>query len=433
MRWFHVDKFAKSINRCAADRALLLLFCAAFLGSTARQSLAEESDLFRLTTLSPPVGANAREPSLTTFADGRIVLSWTEENGNTPAVRMAVLDRKTWSPARTVHSSKKIYVNWADFPSVVALSDGTLAAHWLNLNGPGDYQYDVNIAFSADEGQSWTQPILPHDDRSAREHGFVSLVPDENGGMTALWLDGRNYDSQSDDDSFENAMQVRARRITPDGTMGPETLLDQRACTCCQTSAARNAAGDVIAAYRDRTSAEIRDIAIVRMTKTGWTPPEIIHDDGWEIAGCPVNGPAVDALGNDAVVLWFTGAHDKAKVRIAFSQDGGKTFKAPLPLDLGAAAGRVDVLLMGDGTALALWMEYLNGSEAIVMCRVGSETGCRSPQALHINQGNGSVGFPRMTRTKGGAVVAWTGTADTGLGTTVRMVDVAISSAEGGN
>jgi len=47
----------------------------------------------------------------------------------------------------------------------------------LELNGPGSYQYDVKIAFSFDEGLNWTTPIIPHDDRSKREHGFVSLIP----------------------------------------------------------------------------------------------------------------------------------------------------------------------------------------------------------------------------------------------------------------
>jgi hypothetical protein len=388
---------------------------------------AQESAMFNLTVLDPPVGLNAREPSLAILKDGRIVLSWTEEIGTDTAVRMAVLDDDQWSPARSIHQSASMFVNWADFPSVVALTNGTLAAHWLELNGTDDYQYDVNIAFSSDEGLNWTAPIIPHDDRSQREHGFVSLVPDQSGGLTALWLDGRAYDSQAIDDSFENAMQVRARRISPDGSMGPESLLDLRACTCCQTSAVHNEAGDIIAVYRDRTAEEIRDISVVRLTEGGWTLPKSIHSDAWEIAGCPVNGPAVDALGTNAAVVWFTGANGDAKVRIAFSKDGGGSFEKPLPLDLESPAGRVDVLLMPDGTALALWLEYANNGEAIVMCRVSPESGCSSPQALHINRGRESVGFPRMTRSAAGVLVAWTGTAAGNLaGTTVLGVEVTI-------
>lgn len=407
-------------------RAFLLIglgICA----SVAGLGHAEEASPFSIRAIDTPVGPNAREPSLAALGNDRIVMSWTEVDGADAAVRMAVLENSEWSPARTVHQSKKMFVNWADFSSVVALSDGTLAAHWLELNGPGSYQYDVNIAFSSDEGRSWTAPILPHDDRSQREHGFVSLIPDAIGGLTALWLDGRAYDDQADDDSFENAMQVRARRIIPDGTMGPESLLDERACTCCQTSAVRIDTDDIIAVYRDRTAEEIRDISVVRMNGEVWSKAENIHADGWELAGCPVNGPAIDALEMDVAVIWFTAAKGDPNVKIAFSDDGGAQFDEPLPLNLGAPGGRVDVLQLLDGTAFALWMEYAQGGEAIIMCRVSPKTGCTSPKTLHINLGRESIGFPRMARKAGGAYVAWTGSADNLNGsTTIRLVEVAI-------
>jgi len=404
-----------------------LLIGLGICASVASLGHAEEASPFSIRAIDTPVGPNAREPSLAALGDDRIVMSWTEVEGADAAVRMAVLENSEWSPARTVHQSEKMFVNWADFSSVVALSDGTLAAHWLELNGPGSYQYDVNIAFSSDEGRSWTAPILPHDDRSQREHGFVSLIPDAIGGLTALWLDGRTYDNQADDDSFENAMQVRARRITPDGTMGPESLLDERACTCCQTSAVRIDTDDIIAVYRDRTAEEIRDISVVRMNGEVWSKPENIHADGWELAGCPVNGPAIDALEGDVAVIWFTAAKGDPNVKIAFSDDGGAQFDEPLPLNLGAPGGRVDVLQMVDGTALALWMEYAQGGEAIIMCRVSPKTGCTSPTTLHINSGRESIGFPRMVRKAGGAYVAWTGSADNLNGsTTIRLIEVAI-------
>ncbi|MBQ0802707.1 exo-alpha-sialidase [Sulfitobacter sp. M220] len=381
-----------------------------------------------MTDRAAPVGIGAREPSLATLPDGRIILSWTEEKGAESEVRMAILDGSEWSDARTIHKSSKIYINWADFPSVAVLADGGLAAQWLKLNGEGDYQYDVNIAFSKDEGRSWTEPLVPHDDRSQREHGFVSLVPDQFGGLTALWLDGREYDSQTEGENFENAMQLRARQINSDGTMKPESLLDARACTCCQTSAARTASGDIVAVYRDRTADEIRDISIVRSTGRDWTQPLTVHDDGWEIAGCPVNGPAVDTMDDKVSVIWFTAAENKPEVHIAFSDDGGAQFDEPLRIDLGTAAGRVDVLQMPDGSALALWIEYVGGGEAIVMCHISRSTGCAAPQALHINRGGGSIGFPRMARGDANTFVAWTQPTGGGDGDTkIRMVEVAVT------
>ncbi|MFC4670617.1 exo-alpha-sialidase [Seohaeicola nanhaiensis] len=292
------------MSKCSAASTLIL--GALFASSTA--SYAEETGLFRLTDRGSPVGINAREPSLAPLPDGRVLLSWTEESGTEAEVRMAILDGKEWSDARTIHESSETYINWTDFPSVVALADGGLAAQWLKLNGPGDYQYDVNIAFSLDEGRTWTDPIVPHDDRSQREHGFVSLVPDQFGGLTALWLDGREYDSQTEGETFENAMQLRARQINSDGTLNAESLLDVRSCTCCQTSAARAGSGDIVAVYRDRTADEIRDISAVRQADGEWTEPATIHNDGWEIAGCPVNGPAIDTMGDRISVVWFTAA-----------------------------------------------------------------------------------------------------------------------------
>ncbi len=386
---------------------------------------AEETPLFSLTEHLAPVGMNAREPSLATFADGRVVLTWTEDHGSEAEVRMAILDGSEWSDARTIHTSSKIYINWADFPSVAVLADGGLVVQWLELNGEGDYQYDVNIAFSPDEGRSWTDPLILHDDRSQREHGFVSLVPDQFGGLMALWLDGQEYDSLTEGDTFENAMQLRARQINSDGTMNPESLLDVRTCTCCQTSAVRTETGDIVAVYRDRTAGEVRDISVVRHSEDGWSQPVTIHADGWVIAGCPVNGPAVDAAGNKVSVIWFTAALDKPKVLVTFSDDGGVQFDEPLRLDLGTASGRVDVMQMLDGSVLALWMEYIGGGEAIVMCHVFRNTGCAAPQALYINRGGGSVGFPRMTRGDVSAVVAWTQpTSGSDGNTTVRVVHI---------
>jgi hypothetical protein len=415
------------MNLTAGRGIAFSLLIAAQLFGSADPARSDETGLFRLSERTPPVGSDAREPSLATLKDGRVILNWTEERGAGTEVRMAILDGQTWSEARTIHRSADIFVNWADFPSVVALADGTLAAHWLELNGRGAYEYDAMIAFSTDEGRSWTEPLILHDDRSQREHGFVSLIPDETGGMTALWLDGRDYDSLAEGDSFENAMQVRARKINPDGTMKPESLLDVRACTCCQTSAARTDTGGIVAVYRDRTAEEIRDISVVRHSHGEWTLPFTISEDGWEISGCPVNGPAVDAMADKVSVIWFTAAQDLPRVQIAFSDDGGAKFDEPLRLDLGAASGRVDVLQLPDGSAFALWMEHASDGEVIVMCHVSRAAGCAAPQALYINRGRGPVGFPRMTRVEKSAFVAWTQpTSAKGDGTTVRVVEVAL-------
>jgi hypothetical protein len=85
-------------------------------------------------------------------------------------------------------------------------------------------------------------------------------------------------------------MTLRGGLLTWDGTPRDLALLDPRICDCCQTGAAVTDEG-VVAVYRGRTEGEIRDILAVRMVDGAWDTPAPIHDDGWEIGACPVNGP----------------------------------------------------------------------------------------------------------------------------------------------
>ena len=258
--------------------------------------------------IATPVGINAMEPALFGTAAGGMIMSWTEPDGAGFAVKTATLQDGNWSRPVTVTTSNSLFVNWADFPTVAAFNDGTLAVSWLQKNAQLSYSYDINIALSTDAGQTWGSPIKPHDDQSTRQHGFLTLLPTPRDEMIAVWLDARQYDSQSFAGSFDNAVQLRSTTIGKDGTLGVDAPLDLRACSCCQTSAAMTGDGTVLIAYRDRTANEIRDISIVRRYNGAWSDPVNVHADGWEISGCPVNGPAIDAQATDAVAAWFTGA-----------------------------------------------------------------------------------------------------------------------------
>jgi len=87
-----------------------------------------------------------------------------------------------------------------------------------------------------------------------------------------------------------------------------------------------------------------------------WSVPRAVHADNWEINGCPVNGPSVSADGRRVAVAWYTGAGDSPRVKAAFSTDAGATFGEPIQVDDGETLGRVDVLLLPDGSALVCWL-----------------------------------------------------------------------------
>ena len=370
-----------------------------------------------------PVGINAMEPALVGIENGGMVMSWTEPDGEGFAVKTATLQDGNWSTPVTATTSKNLFVNWADFPTIAAFTDGTLAVSWLQKSAQISYSYDINIVLSSDSGQTWGSPIQPHDDQSMQQHGFLTLLPTAQDKMLAVWLDAREYNSQDFGGSFNNAVQLRSTIIGKDGTLGSDTPLDLRACSCCQTSASITGDGTVLIAYRDRTADEIRDISIVRRYNGVWFDPVNIHADGWEISGCPVNGPAIDAHATNAVVAWFTGADDLPTVKVAFSEDSGATFGTAFQVDTGEGVGRLSTLMLATGEALISWVDWTGDGEALILCRATKSEGCIARQTITRHAVSGSFNFPKLERSGDTIYLAWTQPMDAGAGfSTVRMV-----------
>lgn len=366
-----------------------------------------------------PAAPGSGQPNLMIGDDGRCYLSWIEPGPEgRHRLRFAVFEEGTWSDARTIaKETQPWFVNWADFPSLVAFEYGALAAHWLVKSGEGTYAYDVNIAWSFDGGTTWSAPVVPHRDGTQTEHGFVSMLPWPDGSLLALWLDGRNFaeptNAHNDDVPSEarDEMTLRTGFVHRNGSLSGEAVLDGRACECCQTAAVRTPEGALMA-YRDRSEQEVRDIAVVRLGKDGWSRPRIVHTDNWLMPGCPVNGPALASDGARVVLTWFTAANDEPKVKVAFSQDAGGTFESPVQVNVGEAIGRVDALLLSDGSALVSWMETSARGGEILVRRVHSDGGLGPIETLASTGAGRASGFPRMVRAGETVHFAWVETGN---------------------
>ena len=201
-------------------------------------------------------------------------------------------------------------------------------------------------------------------------------------------------------------MQLRSAVMGADGVLGEDVLLDRMTCSCCQTDAALTEDGLVVV-YRDRSPEDLRDIAILRRVEDVWSEPALVHADGWEIAGCPVNGPAVAAEGRRVGVAWFTGADNIPAVKVAFSEDSGQSFGTPVRVDLGQPVGRVDAVMTPEGALLVSWVEWEGRSERLMLCEV-TEAGCAEPWHVATNDAGSSVNFPRMAVTEEAIYLAWT-------------------------
>lgn len=352
-----------------------------------------------------PPGPGSGQPYLATDGTG-VWMSWLEPTADGYRLAASRFDG-SWTDPVTVAEGEDFFVNWADFPSIRAMGD-RLVAHWLQRGGQGTYDYGVRLAWSEDDGATWSAPWTPHEDGTPTEHGFVSVFVDGDAAW-ATWLDGRAMVDPA------GPMSLRARRL-PFGVAaglpgaGPETVLDPRTCECCQTSAVV-AAGTPVIAFRDRAEGEVRDIHVTRRLQGGWTESAPVHEDGWVIGGCPVNGPAMAALEQLVAVAWFTAPDGEAQVHVAFSTDAAATFAPPTRLDLGRPLGRTDVVLLDDGTALVTWLEEEGaGTAASIMSRrVASNGAMGEPLRLAGTESARASGFPRIARLgTAELLLAWT-------------------------
>lgn len=352
--------------------------------------------------LDPPAGPGSMAVNLARSGD-TVMLSWLEpaiprtklsDEDASHSLRFSRLESGAWTPPVTITSGSNIFVNWADTPSIVDAGAGTLVAHWAMKTGA--MSYDIALARSQDGGKTWRGLAKANEDSTKSEHGFVSLLSDR-GAVRAFWLDGREREGDLGAQSLRTAM-VGDRR-------GPSERLDGKVCDCCPTSSAATADGPVVV-YRDRSDGDVRDIAIVRQTKTGWTKPKLVASDGWHIAGCPVNGPAAAAAGRTVSVAWFTVAGDKPKVKVAFSSDAGASFGRPIVVDAAGPLGRVGVLLDG-GDAIVSWGATEGASPTIRLRRVSPSGQLGVPVIIAPTTAARTSGFPRVQRAGGNLVVAW--------------------------
>ena len=370
-------------------------------------------------SFDPPAGPGSVGPALAA-AGPDLLLTWVEPSGDFAApiyqMRLArfagAAGGTGWSTPVTVARGADLFANWADFPGAVAGPGGEVLAHWLVKHGETD---TAQLARSTDGGATW-KPLGPlQADPEAGEHGFVSYAV-EDGGFRAFWLEGS-------EGSEGGRMSLRSARIPAGiggaggagGSPGPAELLDDRVCYCCQTAAAPTAAGTVVV-YRDRSEKEIRDISLQRKTAAGWTKPVTVGADGWEIPGCPVNGPAVAAAGKLVVVAWFTAAPPGPRVELAFSTDAGASFGPKVVVDGGHPMGRVDVKLVGQAAVIS-WVAPAgpantpgkDGSEkaAIWLRRVQPAGPAGPPFEVPGTRSVRASAFPRLGLAGDHALLAW--------------------------
>ncbi|QOC21525.1 exo-alpha-sialidase [Wenzhouxiangella sp. AB-CW3] len=347
-----------------------------------------------------PAGSGSMAPHLATLEDGQAVLTWLEPEGDGHAFRFSVIDGGAVSDPITIAHGEDWFANWADTPGLFVLPNGDWMAHWLAKSGPATFAYDVMFARSTDQGASWSEPAVPHRDGTQTEHGFVSYFAWDEATAGMVWLDGR-YTAEAGDGGHGDHhhghggdMTLRTARIGPGDAIEDKQMLDERVCDCCQTASAMTARGPLVI-YRGRSDEEIRDIWAVGHDGESWSSPRLLHEDGWMIGGCPVNGPALIANGENVAAAWFTMPDGVPQVRVAVSHDAGRDFSEPVALGTDEALGRVALDWHGDGFVLA-WIREKDGGAELVLTRFDGAGNQQETREVVGLDGGRVSGFPAL-------------------------------------
>jgi hypothetical protein len=362
--------------------------------------------------VATPAASDSGEPQLS-VSDSAVILSWIEREGSATTLKFSERTSTGWTAPLPVASGGDWFLSYADPPAVARLTNGTLVAQWLRQTDPRIEAMDLQLSYSTDGGKRWAKPFTPHHDGTVTQHAFASLFELPGGTVGLVWLDGRESFIETDDPAG-GAMTIRAATFDSTWTQTEDVAIDHRVCECCSTSVAVTSDG-VLAAFRDRSSAEIRDIAVSRLQDRTWSEGTSVHRDGWKTYACPVNGPALSARERRVAAAWFTAVNDEGRVLVAFSSDAGRTWGAPVRVDDGVAVGRVDVELLDDGAAVASWIEFADGRNQLRVRRI-DPSGARSPAVSLAGLGEGSAaGFPRIARLGDEMIFAWTDSAPSGV------------------
>ena len=345
------------------------------------------------------------QPSLVS-GEGSLSLSWISSNeGEKSTLNFSQFKEGKWINNQTMATGSNWFVNWADFPAH-AINENLILSSYLKKSDSGTYTYDVILSLQKLSGEKVKEDFLLHTDGVKAEHGFVSIIPNHNQGFFITWLDGRNT-VDKDLDGYHKPMTIRFAEITNKGDIIDESELDSATCDCCQTSIAITNKGPVVV-YRDRSDKEVRDIYIARKINGIWGVPTPIHNDGWEINGCPVNGPKVASNSNNLAISWFTASNEKPTVNLSFSKSNGASFGTPIKINDDDAIGRVDVAFLNPQEVLVSYIEGDDVGTYLRIKKVSIDGKVSAPITISKIDGGRNSGVPQLEILDNEAFIVWT-------------------------
>ena len=401
---------------------------------------------------STPAGGGKHETGRLTFAlDGR-------SNAAPAIAALGKMAAVVWSASAESQSGIYISVSkdgGATFGAPVRVNDvdgdarasGEQAAR-VSI-GPGyvihvawparhDDRSVIRYASSVDGGASFSKAVTVAGEDLRGPRGWQAMTLGFDGGVHAVWLDGRNATPSADHSGHTKhvpgaasakpgAAAPKPRRTGGDPRQDvfhaswkgdgarSERLVAASVCFCCKTAVATSGLR-VYVAWRHIYPGNIRDIAFASSSDNGTTfgAPMRVSEDNWTIAGCPDDGPSMAADGHGGIHLaWPTlvATGDTPRKGIFYaSLVEGKAFSPRVRLDSGQTDAAHPQLAAEDhGSSAVVWDERAESGRRIVLRRVSN--GAASNPEFFESEG---ASYPAVAAVEHHWIVVWVSQAAEG-------------------
>jgi hypothetical protein len=282
-------------------------------------------------------GSSVLLPTLIKNHKGKVVMHWSEKDEKgliSWYFSVSANGGKTFKAKTLIASDAGIGVNRLARPRLLFKPDGTMVAIYsyraVNPNAPqaampkSDSQgasapmarpkrdSQIRYSSSSNGGKTWSEATSVDTDTSKLTRGFFDAIILPNNEIAVAYLkDVKN--------SIKHEERDLRLALTKNGIFQEEKLLDAVVCDCCNIGMNLDPKGNLHMYYRDNNN-DIRDIAHIVSADNGatFTAPQTLHNDQWEIKGCPHSGASSVTTKSNQYTTWFSGTMaGKAGLRIA--------------------------------------------------------------------------------------------------------------------
>jgi hypothetical protein len=264
-------------------------------------------------------------PYLTKNTNGELVAGWARMNIDSSyafCYATSADNGNSFSRPVLIPGSTKIQPHGENLPKLLFKPSGEIIAIWgiANVNPKNKYSGLVYYSQSFDKGVTWTaaKPLVTDTASYDQRYFDVSLLPD--GEAAVIWLDNRKSTEKEGSSLYYASTNGR-------NGFENEKRITEGCCQCCRTDLFIDSKAGIHVLYRGILKDSIRDMLHSVSIDGGknFSTPRLISNDNWVIRGCPHTGPAMTENKEGLNFVWFTGGPKKG-CYFTRSIDNGNSF-----------------------------------------------------------------------------------------------------------